>query len=237
MIKLVQFGISKVASTPNYSPFCVKLEAILRAMDIEFEIEPFNGNPAKFSKGKLPVIRDGDKIIEDSELIYQYLVNKGYKDLDEHLTDLQKAQTVAFKALIEDNLTWFMMRERWQSDNNWNLYTKNALFGHMPAFAKLFIPNIIRKSVVKTIYGQGTGRYNQQEISNTISKKLKALSLFLDDQDYFFGNQLSSLDCTVFGLLVNFMAEEINPSLTELITPHSNLVAFVARMRKRLFDK
>jgi glutathione S-transferase len=235
MIKLVQFAISHKASVPNYSPFCVKVETLLRAMQVEFEIEAFRGNPGKFPKGKLPVIKDKDQLIEDSECIYDHLRQQGHRDLDAKLDPAQLAQSQAFKVMLEQSMCWIMVYQRWQDEANWQGYTKTALFGRLPAILRLFVPALVRKTVIKSLHGHGMGRFSKHQVAQLATKQLNALSVLLGEQDYFFGETLSSLDCCAFAVLSNYMAVEINPQLHELVKPYSNLIAFVARVKKGLY--
>jgi glutathione S-transferase len=235
MIKLVQFATRKNASVPNYSPFCVKLETLLRAMDIEFEIEVFQGNPGKFAKGKLPVIRDNGKIIEDSELIYHYLREQGHKDLDVGLSETKQVQSLLIKNLLEQSLSWCMVYHRWQNESNWQANTKATFFGSLPALLRLFVPNLVRKGVIKSLHAQGIGRFSPQQVDEITTTHLTTLATLLGEQNYFFGEQLTSVDCSAFGLLVNFTADELNPKLKALIAPHTNLLAFIKRVKQQLY--
>lgn len=235
MIKMVQFGMQKNASVTNYSPFCVKLETLLRGMQVEFETEAFSGDPAKFPKGKLPVIKDQDQLIEDSDFIYQYLLKQGYKDLDKDLTEQQRAQGLSIRIMIEQSMIWCMLYLRWQDQANWQSYAKQAFFAHLPPVIRTIVAIVARKGVVKSLHGHGMGRFSKQQVKDIASSQLKALSVLLGEQDYFFGDNITTLDCSAFGLLCNFMAAELCPELSDLVKPHQNLVDFIARIRTTLF--
>ena len=61
MIKLMQFP--RMFGLPNPSPFCIKVEVLLKMAGLAYECE-FVANPGKGPKGKLPAIKDDDEIIE-----------------------------------------------------------------------------------------------------------------------------------------------------------------------------
>ena len=52
----------------NASPFCLKIELILRLFDFQFDIVD-DMPKVKSPKGKLPVIEDNGKVVADSEFI------------------------------------------------------------------------------------------------------------------------------------------------------------------------
>ena len=56
----------------NVSPFCLKVEMLLTALDVPFTLSS-ERDPRKAPKGKLPYIIVDGKRIADSELIIEYL--------------------------------------------------------------------------------------------------------------------------------------------------------------------
>ena len=83
----------------NASPFCLKIELILRLFDFQFDIVD-DMPKVKSPKGKLPVIEDNGKVVADSEFILDYLQEKYGKSLNAGLTDYEKGICYAYKKMI-----------------------------------------------------------------------------------------------------------------------------------------
>ena len=100
MITLHQFA--RVWGTPNLSPFCCKVETYLRIARIPYEVA--DTFPPTAPKGKLPYLTDDGETISDSRFIVEYLKAEYDADLDRALSASQRAQSVAFQRMIEDDL-------------------------------------------------------------------------------------------------------------------------------------
>ena len=83
MIKLYQF--SPAFGLPNPSSFCLKLETYLRMTELPFEVATTDGLDDA-PKGKMPYIRDGDRLMADSNLIIDYLEKTYDCSLDKSLS-------------------------------------------------------------------------------------------------------------------------------------------------------
>ena len=103
MIKLYQF--TPAFGLPNASPFCMKLETYLRMAALPYDA-PANANMMKSPKGKMPYIEDGAKVLGDSGLIIAYLKATYGDPLDAALSSAERAVSLAFQRLLEENLYW-----------------------------------------------------------------------------------------------------------------------------------
>ena len=101
----------------SYSPFCVKMELYLKAMNLSyknhFSLE-FNKSPT----GKMPFIETKGRKYSDSNLIIEFLEKENAFSLDSHLTQQQKAISLAFIRLCEDSLYWVGVYTRWVDIDN-----------------------------------------------------------------------------------------------------------------------
>ncbi|EQC48548.1 glutathione S-transferase, C-terminal domain protein [Bacteriovorax sp. BSW11_IV] len=235
MIELVVFKTSKKYSAPNFSPFCVKLQCAFKAMGIPFKEIPFAGNPKKMPKGKLPIIRDHGYEFCDSELILKYMKEKYNKDLDSHLSAIDMAHCNAYKKMVEDHMGMGLLYFRWQVEENWSNVAP-IFFAQIPAPLRKIMAGLSRRSVVSTLYANGMGRHSHDEVLDFLEDDFKALSTLLGDKKYFFGDQISSLDATVFGFITNCLQVSMTPELFKLASKYQNLVAFEKRIKKLLFQ-
>ena len=178
MIKLYQFA--PAFGLPNASSFCLKLETYLRMVEIPFE-SVYTIEMGKAPKGKMPYIIDGDRKIGDSNFIIDYLKQTYGDRLDDRLTASDRAISLAMRRLIEENLYWAMIHNRWFEPKNWEL-TKEAFFKEFPPILKAIVPNLARKDMQKQLQGHGMGKHSSTEIYAIGSADLLALSDFLSDK-------------------------------------------------------
>lgn len=236
-IVLMQFPISKKAKVANHSFFCLKLETYLRAANIDYTVQYFNRPPSTLKpKGKLPVLVIDGEMIPDSEFIIKSLKLKKGIDLDSKLDSIQLADSIAYKKMIEDHFNFIQAYFRWALDDNWEK-TKDIFFKGLPAPLKLFVPELARKPVIKALWGQGLGRHSVKELLELTDNCLFALSEKLGEKDFFFGSEVSSLDCTAFGSLANLYRTELAPQMTELAQKYTNLKDFSDRLTRLYFPE
>lgn len=200
MLKIYQF--SPLWGLPNASPFCLKLETYCRLANIPYEVVNVN-DPRRSPKGKLPHIQHGNKTIGDSELIIDYL-KQHYPDPDAHLSAEQKGIALAITRLCDEHLYWVALYSRWVDPNYWPILKAN-MFGKLPLFKRTMLELIYRRVLKNQIYQQGMGRHTPNEIYEFGIKDLKAIESLIKDKDYFFGDQITSIDATCFGFLANII--------------------------------
>lgn len=232
MIKLFQYP--SAWSMPNASPFCMKMETYLRMTHRSFDIIQV-ADPRKSPKGKLPVISDNGKKIADSGLIIDYLQNTYGDDIDNQLTDVQKAEALAFRRLIEEHLYWVMVYSRWVDERYWP-ETNKAFFSHLNGVVRYFLPQLIRNKIRKALYHHGMGRHSVDEIYQMGINDLKALSTFIGEKNFCFGDEPTSIDACVYGFLANIIEVPIASPLQEYAKSQSNLVAYCGRMKQRFYS-
>ena len=233
MIKVYQFA--PAFGLPNASPFCMKLENYLRMSAIPFEISPpamsdFNKAP----KGKMPYINDNGKMVADSFFIIEYLTATYGDKLDGWLNAEQKATSVAFQRLMEENLYWTVVHSRWAEPEGWAL-TKAAFFADMPAPLKWFVPALGRRGLLKAMHGHGMGRHSAEEIYAIGKRDVTALAEFLGGKTYFMGDQPCSLDATAYAFLANLVWSPVESPLTQHASQYPQLQTYCERMRKQYY--
>lgn len=225
----------------NMSPFAMKVESYLRAHKIPYEMV----YTSKFGdKNMIPYMRlghpDEGEEVSDSNVILTRL-KKDYGDkLDQHLSVEQKAVAHAFTRMLEEHTAQIAFHYR---------YGLN-----MPEFCRVLdIPDrifdaetspkgAIRSSMfmkaqsshtlMKTKY-RGLAKHTDDELWDFSNQDIKALSDFLGSSLFFFGDEVTSLDCTVFGHLSQFIYIPLpSPQKKYMQEECANLVAFVERFRK-----
>jgi glutathione S-transferase len=233
MIKLYQFA--PAFGLPNTSSFCLKLETYLRMVEIPFE-SVYSIEMGKAPKGKMPYIVDGDKTIGDSNFIIEYLKQTYGDRLDAHLTPSDRAIALAMRRLIEENLYWVMVHNRWIEPKNWET-TKAVFFNELPPLLKAIIPNLGRKSIQKQLQGHGMGKHSSAEIYAIGIADLLALSDFLSDKPFFLGTEPTSLDASAYGILANILGTPFDSPIKDRAQQLNNIVAYCDRIRDRYYPQ
>lgn len=218
---------------PTVSPFCLKLDSFLQMAEIEHESltasTPFGG-----PKKKAPWIIYKGRKIGDSSLIIDFLKSEYGKDPDAHLSDNEKGQSVAIQRLVEENLYWAMVYDRWCRDENWPIL-KSSVLGDIPGPARAVLAPYARRSVKKQLDGHGMGLHSEEEIEQIARKDIDALASIVGSGPWFFGEIPSMADATVYSLLANIMFVEFGSPIKAMIEGHQSLFEWLNRYRDRFY--
>jgi glutathione S-transferase len=233
MIKLHQFA--RTWGIPNLSVFCVKVETYLRMNKLPYEI--VESLPLKGPRGKLPYLEDGGRKLSDSRLIVNYLKEK-YGDPDKaQLTLEQQAIATAYQRLLEEHLYWIGMVTRWNyTEKNWQT-NKHAIFSGLPPIARDLAAAIYRVKIKSQIKGHGMGRLTHEEMFDLGREDIDSLADFLGGKPYFFGDEPSSLDACVYGVLVNTQGCPIESPLKDHALSKQNLLDYCRRLQAEFFPE
>lgn len=224
------YGFSPAFGVMDASPFVVKVDLYCRIASLNYEVKRGANYLKKSPKGKLPFITDGDQTIGDSSFIINYLKNKYDIKIDDFLTLEQQALAHLYTKALEESLYWCLVYSRWADDKTW-LLSKEAFFGSVPRFIRTPIAGLLRKRVVKNLYGQGISRHSHEEVLLIAEQTLNAFSCMLGDNDYFFGDQISSFDATAYSVLCQFIVVNYDSDFNQLAKSHTNLVRYCERIK------
>lgn len=233
MGKLVVHHLPGAWGLVSVSPFCLKLDAFLRMTGIEHEAVTAK-TPFAAPKGKAPWIDHDGKTLGDSTLIIHYLIATFGVDPDAHLSDEQRGLSLAIQRLIDENLYWAMVHDRWLKPENWALL-KSTVLGGIPALPRAILAPLARRGVRKQIIGHGLGIHSVEEITAIATRDISALGAILGDKPWFFGDTASQIDAVAYGQLANIHSVEFASPLKPVIAGHSNLVGFIDRFRGRYY--
>lgn len=232
---IVVYGYMPAWDLPDISPFVTKLVNYLTFAGIKFEYrgQDLTRLDQDTPHGKLPYIVDGDKKIADSNTIISYLKKEYGDHLDADLTKEQLAQSLAFNRLIEEHLYWSgVIEPRWRSDSGWETYIPYIVQGaevtpDLRAFLDAF-----RNRIVTCFNGQGMGRRSTEVVHEIYKVDVDALSDYLGDKPYFFGDKIHAIDASVYAF-VRHLADQPHKWIgTGYIQGKQNLMAYIDRIRK-----
>jgi glutathione S-transferase len=228
MITLAAFGPG--FGLPDPSPFVTKTEVLLKMSGVPFEKKTIGLRKAP--KGKLPYIEDDGQIIADSTFIRLHLERKYGVDFDKGLTPAQRGAAWAVEKMLEDQLYWVIINERWLDDAN---FAKGPalFFAGIPAPIRPFIVRTVRKGLRKTMHGHGIGRHTPQEIDELGARALGAVSNMLGDNEYLMGAQLCGADATAYSFMISSLCAHFDTKLRASAQKLSNVVAYCERMGRK----
>ncbi|OAX40176.1 hypothetical protein K503DRAFT_714963 [Rhizopogon vinicolor AM-OR11-026] len=239
---VVLWGVAKPPNAPSSSGFCQKLETFLRFSDISYELA--ETLPGKAPKGKVPfadIKHDGKTVsVADSHFIIGYLVENGLiedPDTVAGLTPVQKGESRAWQAYIEEVLYHAIVRDRWYIDENYAV-TSQEIFGGMSWPVRPLLAWYLRRSVMQSIWNAGTGRHSQEEAQSLQKEAFEALEARMSGHLYFHGGERPTrIDLTVYGFLANTLATEGNPYWASMVLGSSTLLGFTKKMTTSLFPE
>jgi len=232
MITLYTFG--PFFGLPDASPFVMKAEMLLKLSGQPYEADT-RGFP-KAPKGKLPYIRDGETLVADSTLIRLHLEKKYKIDFDASLSARERGLAWSIDKMLEDHLYWHLVYWRWLIDENFDRGPRN-FFKRAPALIRPLIERVVRKSVRRTLHGQGVGRHDDYEKTIIANRTIDALSQVLGDNAYLMGDKPCGADATSFAFVAGGMPEIFESPLQEKLSRTGNLVAYRDRMMREFFPK
>ena len=233
MSELVVHQLPGAWGLPSISPFCLKLDAYLRIAGIPFQTV-VDATPFRGPKGKLPWIEhDGNKI-GDSGFIIEYLERRFGCDPGARLSAAERAVSLALRRLIEENLYWTMVHDRWMVDENWRIF-RDVVLGGVPAPIRPVVALVARRGVRRQLEGHGIGLHSRDEIHAIGRRDIGALADFLGDKPFLMGETATEIDAVAYGLLPNVMQVPIASPIRDEALKRANLVGYVERVRSRYF--
>ncbi|KAL2195185.1 hypothetical protein P885DRAFT_41026 [Corynascus similis CBS 632.67] len=245
----------------TFSPFVTKLEARLRIGGLPYRVE--TGSVFKAPRGKIPYLdldrADGDgcnkageneppEQLCDSTLIPRRLIDEGYMpDLNAALTPAERARDLAVRAMLEDKLYFFQMRERWIE----NYYTmRDTVLGFMLFPMRVLIGLLAYRNVKSTLHGQGVLRFTADEAqalrvevweavnAMLLASRNKAHEAGRDEGPFWVlgGAAPTEADATVYGFVVASLDCKQAPTTNEIIRSFPVVMDYAARIHNQYFS-
>ncbi len=216
----------------NVSPFCLKLEMLLTALELPFTLTE-EADPRTAPKGKLPYLEADGQKIGDSEIITEYLDQRTGGGVYAGLTPQQKAQGVALARLAEDHLYWLIISSRW-IDDSWFPNIPEAFFGTVPKLMRGLVSNMARKQAVRSATGQGLGKHSLSEQQDFARRDLAALEATVPSQGFLFTAAPNIFDFTLASMMAGIYGNQPATWLTKIAQEYPNLEAYTERVQSHV---
>jgi glutathione S-transferase len=243
---VILFGFPNYPNAPSGACYCQKVEAFLRFTSTPYELRATS--PGKAPKGKLPYAEiyhpkstnPTPEIVPDSHFIIRHLISQGISDdpdLSAGLTAVQRAESRAWQAYIEEVMYPSVVYEQWCIDKNYTTLVSEA-FGKIPSLLRPVIAWFIRRHIRSGLWGKGIGRHSVAEVETLQKEAVEALETRLEGRVYFHGDEKpSGIDLILVSFLQSGLVTEWNPHWIGLFLKSPNLVAFAKRLTKSLFPE
>lgn len=218
---------------PAGSPFATKAIAMMHSAGLDYTLT-YLSNPTKMPKGKLPVLKVGDRLIPDSNEIREYIEAEHGIDFDAGLNAKDRAISTAIIRMIEEHTYFIVYCSRWMEDKNWKV-TKEANFGGIPAIIRGLITRMVRKGAIAQCKGQGMGRHSKAERLKRFQQDIDSIEVLLGNKDFLFGDTPTAADITTVTALrftAGFSGEN---DLSDYLTSKPKIMSYLERGKEVLF--
>jgi glutathione S-transferase len=219
---------------PEVSPYVTKTEVQLKMARLPYRKLP--GRPDDGPKGQVPFIEAGGTRIGDSTFIRGWLERTYGVDFDEGLNGRQRAEAWAVERMVENQLSWVVAHTRWLNPQNFERGPAH-FFDDVPAAIRETVRRDAVERVRATVFAVGIGRHSEPEITALGVRSLDALSMFLCDKPYLFGERPCGADATVFAMLAGVLTPFFDSELRRQAEGFPDLLAYVDRMMGEFYPE
>jgi len=227
MIKLHQF--KPFWGMPNASPFCMKAETYLRYAGIEYE--PVASDPRKSPTGQIPfIVTESGETISDSEKIIEHYEAQSKQPMNQGMSDAELAQAWLIRTRIEETLYWQITYMRWGDPEGWKVFLPDL----KPSLGrkKYFLPYMIRFMLLRQMKKRSMTPQDTDKSYASGMVLLDKLSNVLDKKPYFFGDQIRTVDMSLYAFIANIIDQPHSNQLQDHARSLDNLVDYCERIKQ-----
>jgi glutathione S-transferase len=214
---------------PNASPFCMKAETYLRWAGIDYRIEVCD--PRRSPSGQIPFVTVGGETIADSQRIIEYFEARRGETLDAGLSRAELAEAWFVRTRVEDVLYWQITYMRWGDPQGWERFLPD-LRAHLPGWKKRLLPHLIRFMLLRQMRRRGLSPRDVAASYAPGIQMLDQLSHYLADKPFFMGEQIRSLDMSLYAFLANIIDQPCANRLHDHARQLDNLTAYCSRIKR-----
>jgi glutathione S-transferase len=215
----------------SMSPYVLKVHRALKFHGLAYErrhaSRPIE-HKAHHPRGQVPVLLLDGKAIPDSTAILKALEGISGKSL---LPDDPNMLATAW--LWEDYadrvLGYYVFAARWFDDRNWPVMFE-AQFSSMPGWMKPWLPNYVRRKIIKSMRSMEFIRAGQDGCWNMFTDHLDLLEARTPQQGFWLGDTLTVADVSFFGML-HCLRSGLSPWQMEQINQRPKLCGWLDRIQ------
>ena len=229
MTNLTLYVFPTDAGSFNLSPFCTKAEILLQLAGLKYELKVPDDHTA-FPKQKLPVLMDGETMVEDSEFIRWHLQERYSAGFLGDTPPDSRALQNALCRMMENHTFLLLVYTRWVETEGWTK-TRTHFFEGLEDAAAEAIRGQMRRCFDQSLLC----RHQAEDLKALLDADFHTLASALGEKPYFCGTLPGVTDAIAFGLLVNFLEAREQTWAKDLARSHNNLVTYVARGLKNWY--
>lgn len=231
-IIVYSFGNAWGFPAPTPSPFGLKLVTWLRMHDVPYELRVEN-NPGKGPKGKCPWAVVNGEAMGDSELVIQRLKQERGIAGDATLTAEQRAIAGATRLMLEEHYHQVFEHQLFIHEGGWK--RGKEFWDQLPPVLNKIIGRVARSALRKQLIARGVGRHDQVQIAQMGIVDLEIIEALLGDKPFFFGDEPTEIDATVFAFLAVTHWTPAESPVWDHYHSRPRLEAYSERMLARYF--
>jgi glutathione S-transferase len=184
----------------------------------------------------VPWIVDDGEVVADSAFIVQHLRARHGDTLDAWLTDEQRASAHALRRMVEEGLCFSILHTRWADDVIYRQAIPLALAG-VPRPLRSAIAPLVRRRILRDLWGQGAGRYTADEAAGVGCLDLDVMAARLRTHPFAMGERPCSLDAVFYAFLAVILAVPLDTPLKRHAEGHACLTSYLERVQRMLDGK
>jgi glutathione S-transferase len=200
-LELLELG-ADTHGLESISPFCLKVHRALRFYGLSYG-RRHALRPSEHKKynptGQAPVLLIDGKPVPDSTAIIKAIDSLGAKSLvpgDRR----RRAEAWVWEDYADGVLGYYVFAARWFDDRNWEALSTEH-FAPMPRFLKPWVPNRIRKRILKSMSSMEFIRIGQAACWKNFQEHLDMLEDTAPESDFWLGDEMTVADIGLFGIL------------------------------------
>jgi glutathione S-transferase len=186
----------------SLSPFCLKIHRALKFYGLSYE-RRHAMRPSEHKKynpsGQVPVLLIDGKPVADSTAIIKVLDALGAKSLVP-AERRQRAEAWLWEDYADRVLGYYVFAARWFDDRNWAALSAEQ-FGPMPGFMKPWLPNLLRKRILKKMAVMEFVRGGQAACWQDFQQHLDMLEDSAPEAGFWLGDAITVADVGLFSIL------------------------------------
>uniref|UniRef100_A0A7I4YCH3 GST C-terminal domain-containing protein n=1 Tax=Haemonchus contortus TaxID=6289 RepID=A0A7I4YCH3_HAECO len=235
IVYLYQFP--RIKSVPNLSPYCLKVETFLKANKIPYEVCTLLMGRSKY--GLLPFIELNGEHIADSQIILHRLKTHFKVKPLPSPKDEALARTIERTTENHTAPVIFKFKIVESSGNDYVMEMIPSL-GLPQAFTPILAPLtscMIKRAVSKRV-ATSIGNFSDEDFKQLLRKDLDTYRDLLAGKKFFFGDEITSADCTLFSQLATTIYIPVDNYAKNVIQDeYPELVTFCDNIRDKIFGK
>uniref|UniRef100_A0A1B6EAB1 GST C-terminal domain-containing protein n=1 Tax=Clastoptera arizonana TaxID=38151 RepID=A0A1B6EAB1_9HEMI len=215
---------------------CLAVRAFLEMCNLKYEVIYRENTEDMSPSGRVPFIKCGAFLIAELEPLINFVKNKNIS-LTEDLDPVQKSDIRAYMSLINTVLLNAELYITWCDPETYNEVTKPRYSSVYPFPLDIIKTWLKRQKVMKKLKALGWLNKTLEEVHSEVDTCCSALSNYLEDKKYYFGDKPTELDAMVFAHVFTALATPLpSNQFAATIRSYPNLVEHCQRIEKAYFN-